>query len=168
MGYYVNIVESTFTIPQANLAEAYERLCALNDRDDLKRGRSHPGEELTDEARKALGYHPSKWFSWLDPNYPASCPDVEAILKALGFEVSVDGGGDLCIDAYNDKTGQEEVFLAAVSDLATGSIKWQGEHGERWLEVYGGEAVMVSEAVEAWGEPTPRKLDDLDPFYGYR
>ena len=152
MGYYINIIESTFTIPTANLDEAYKRMCALNENDSIKRGGSYPGEPMDEDKRAALGYNPNKWFSWTDPNYPSKCADAEAILRHLGFEVMVTRSG-LIITQYDSKYGQEELFLAAVCDLATGYIVWGGENGERWRDTFGGKHITRQEGYMAWGTP---------------
>ena len=164
MGYYINIDESTLTIPKANLAEAYERMCALNDRDDLKRGGAMPRDEMDAAARKALGYHPDKWFSWMAPDYPAKCDDAASILEMLGFHVETTTDGDLRILFYDSKAGQEDLFLTVISDLATGSITWRGEEGEVWRETYGEEAVAVQNGEVVFGKSYPRTLDKATTF----
>ena len=159
MGYYVEITESTFTIPKANLAAAYERMVALNDHDDLKRGGQWPAEDMTADERVATGYNPSKWFSWMEPNYPGVVADTNGVLEMLGFETETDENGDVLVRGYDNKTGQEDIFLTAISDLATGYLVWRGEQGEVWRETYGGEAVIVHEAELTFpGDGSPRTL----------
>lgn len=127
MGYYVEIVESTAYIPAHLTALAYERMCELNKRNDLKLGGSWFGGEQREW-----------WFSWMDPNYPETCKDAQEVLEQLGFEVSkmievgVDGFG-LKIVGYDSKTGQEDLFLCVIKDLIHGKIKWEGEDGEKWV-----------------------------------
>ena len=168
MGYYINIDESTFTIPKANLAEAYERMCALNDRDDLKRGGAWPlsaaANAMDAAARKALGYHPDKWFSWMAPDYPTKCADAASILEMVGFQVETTTDGDLRILFYDRKAGQEDLFLTVISDLATGSITWRGEEGEMWRETYGEEAVAVQNGEVVFGKSHPRTIDKATTF----
>ena len=163
MGYYVEITDSTFTIPTANLDEAYRRMVALNDDDDLKRGGTFGREAIDPAKRAALGYHPDRWFSWMDPNYPAKCADAEAIIRELGFECGMEDEG-LVIYSYDNKSGQEDVFLTAIADLATGYIVWRGEEGETWKETYGESDVKVRYATMTFGEPEARTMSDLHRY----
>lgn len=143
MGYYVNIVESTFKIPAENLQEAYDRMCKLNFtvKNTDKRGGSWPGKD------KAPEYGPDKssWFSWMDWNYHETCKDAKSVLGAVGFETEYDDNGNLLITYYDSKTGQEDLFLESISGISTGYIVWKGEEGELWGETYGGEKVIRKE-----------------------
>jgi hypothetical protein len=132
MGYYVRIVNSTARIPAANLDRAYQRMCALNHtHDHVKRGGSWGGGKQT-----------AKWFSWMDANYPETCADAQAVLEQLGFETQYNAQGDLLIMYYDSKTGQENLFLESIKNLATGSILWQGEEGETWTTEFQGERII--------------------------
>ena len=131
MGYYVTTQSSTFTIPAENLDEAYTRMCQLNQNNDMKRGGSWPRPD------NIVGPHEKIWFSWMDWNYPETCKDAGEILEQLGFGISYDDGGDLYIDYYDSKTGSEDDFLNAISDLASGEIEWKGEDGAFWKQVFG-------------------------------
>ena len=131
MGYYVHIEESNCMLPAKNYALAYWRMCALNDHDELKRG----------------GSRTEKWFSWMGKNYPETCEDAKDILVELGFDMEETNDG-LTIYGYDSKSGQEELFLAAISDLLitvngmydSGHkpfIVWRGEDDMVWKDVYG-------------------------------
>ena len=127
MGYYVNIEDSNIKLPAKNKELAYWRMCGLNNRDELKRGGS-----LTE-----------KWFSWMDKNYPETCKDVHSILLALGFDIE-ERDDDLVIHSYNDKSGQEGLFLEVISDLVVADkgderpfIVWRGEDDMVWKDIYG-------------------------------
>jgi|TARA_B110001454_G_scaffold219037_1_gene249453 hypothetical protein len=132
MGYYVHIEDSNCMLPHKHADLAYWRMCALNKNDDMKRGGSSNGD---------------KWFSWMDPNYPETCKDAQAILVELGFDVEEQDDG-LVIYAYDNKSGQEELFLGAISDLlrtvkdenSTQNkpfIVWRGEDDMVWKDLYG-------------------------------
>lgn len=152
MGYWVNIIEGNVTIPKANLEEAYKRMCALNDNDSIKRGGSWGGENDSNSPRPdGLNYHPGKWFSWMDANYPEVCADAKAILDMVAFE-SEYRNGDLFIYGYDSKTGQEELFLQAISDLCTDDsfLVWRGEDGEMWKDIFGAKAVKTMTPVITW------------------
>lgn len=141
MGYYVSIEESTFQIPVENLDAAYKAMCELNYTvpNRQKRGWSSPGR---DEAPE-YGPHKCCWFSWMSWNYHETCKSAAGILEEVGFYTSIDKNGNLHIEGYDSKTGQEDLFLKAISTLSKGYIVWKGEEGEIWGETYGGEEVVV-------------------------
>ena len=141
MGYYVSIEESTFTIPVENLDAAYKAMCELNYTvpNSQKRGGSYPGKDKEPE----YGPHKCCWFSWIDWNYNETCTSADDILQQLGFYTYISENGNLHIDGYDSKTGQEDLFLKAISTLSKGYIIWKGEEGEVWGETYGGEKVIV-------------------------
>ena len=149
MGYYVHIEDSNCMLPHKHADLAYWRMCALNKNDDMKRG----------------GSKTEKWFSWMEKNYPETCKDAKDILVQLGFDVE-EGDGGLVIYAYDNKSGQEGLFLEAMSDLVvahTGDekpfITWRGEDDMVWKETYGerlvkhfqGTIVFLEEGVGMWG-----------------
>ena len=132
MGYYVEIEVSNAVIPAENLERAYAKMCALNTtHDHVKRGGSYSGGKQT-----------AKWFSWMDENYPDTCKDARAVLDALGFYTHYDEQGNLHIDGYDSKTGQEDLFLQTIADDATGKIAWRGEDGDRWTTLFYGDRVI--------------------------
>jgi hypothetical protein len=132
MGYYVNIVSSTMRIPQANLQRVYDKMCALNiTHHDQKNGGSWDAGQQT-----------GKWFSWMDANYPETCPDARSILNALGFETQYDTAGDLLVTGYDSKMGQEDLFLSSIENDAIGKIIWCGEDDERWTTKFFGDCVI--------------------------
>ena len=140
MGYYVHIEDSNCMLPHKHADLAYWRMCALNDKDELKRG----GAYGKDEDGNPLM---NKWFSWMDENYPEICKDARDVLVELGFDMEETDDG-LIINAYDSKSGQEELFLAAISDLlrtvkdenSTQNkpfIVWRGEDDMVWKDLYG-------------------------------
>jgi len=140
MGYYVSITDSTFTIAPENLDEAFRRLCALNDDDNLKTGgRYGPPTNCNKNDPRPAGaeFHPARWFSWMDANYPTKCETACDVLMMLGFECEFLDDGSLIIVSYDNKTGQEQLFLETLSNLATGYIAWQGEDSSEWKDEYG-------------------------------
>lgn len=120
MGYYVQLEESTFKIPPENLEEATRRLKALNHKPGVyKRGGSSDGRE---------------WFSWMEENYDEIYNDASEILEALGFSVYVDVDGGIIPEGYDNKSGQEELFITEIGDLAEEGwhMVWRGEDGDVW------------------------------------
>lgn len=139
MGYYISTVEVDFFLSKVNFDDAYKAMCALNDRDDLKRGGSFGGGDDARSNRPAgLNYHPHKWFSWLDANYPDKCKTAPEILQQLGFELSYDADGNIVYLSYDNKAGQEDLFLEAIAPFVKRNsyIIWRGEDGEHWKQIF--------------------------------
>jgi hypothetical protein len=114
MGYYIHTEDCTLRIPAANLAAAWDRFAELDKRKDLQH---HRGEGLVG-------------FSFLPINFTESINSVAGVLEALGFDVQQDADdADLYIHGYNDKAGQEDLFLFALSGLMDGYVEWMGEDG---------------------------------------
>lgn len=138
MGYDVRITNSTAKIPAANLKRAWEKMCALNTtHHHMKRGGSWSGGKAQAD---------SKWFSWMDADYPRTCRTAQAVLEQLGFYCYVDEAGDLHIADYDSKMGQEELFMEAIVNEACGVIEWIGEEGETWKTQFKGDNVIEAEA----------------------
>jgi len=143
MGYYVTLIESNASIPADKLDEAYTLLCDLNQRNDLKRGgngkyafgRTPEGEEPIE------GPHKGVWFSWMDWNYPDTCPTTDAILTQVGYEMYPDENEALIFGSYDNKTGCEGVFVAALAPVLASTddqpvqFVWRGEDGALWRQV---------------------------------
>ena len=140
MGYYVHIEDANCKLPAKHYDVAYWRMCELNKRDELKRGGSYSKNEDGTE-------NVTKWFSWMEENYPETCKTALEILEELGFEVEDQEDG-LAIYGYDNKSGQEELFLASISDLLvtvdgmydSGNkpfIVWRGEDDMVWKDIYG-------------------------------
>ena len=148
MGYYVTITEAGFTIPPENLDAAYEAVCELNNHNDLKRGGTFP--PLKDQP--AHGPRKDKNFSWMDWNYHETCSNLEEVLQQVGFDVDVNPDNGLSIIYYDNKTGQEDLFLEAIAPFATeGSyIMWRGEEGEQWQNVVKNGTLTQLNAVVSW------------------
>ena len=128
MGYYVTLIDSNFTIPADKLDEATRLLKALNHQPGIeKRGGSYSGGKQT-----------ASWFSWMSENYDQELHTAREIFAELGFDVL--GGGenssDLTLDSYDNKMGQEDLFIDAVSHLANEDwyLEWRGEDGTYWRQ----------------------------------
>jgi len=137
MGYYVHIEDSNCMLPKKHFDLAYWRMCDLNKHDELKRGGSF-GKDADGNPLE------TKWFAWMDENYPETCKTALEILEELGFEVEIVEDEGIVIYGYDNKSGQEEIFLAAISDLLVqhkGDVRpfitWRGEDDMVWKEVYG-------------------------------
>lgn len=133
MGYYVTLESSNFTIPAENLAEAFERLKALNHKPGVeKRGGSFSGGKYT-----------AKWFSWMSEKYDEEARDAAHIFEMLGFEVDTAEDGAITLTYYDNKTGQEDLFIDEVADLAVPGwvMEWRGEDGDKWRQTAKGQEV---------------------------
>jgi hypothetical protein len=135
LGYYITNTDGEFLIPPQNIDAAYRALCALNDRDELKSGGAWGGghPDARDARPEGMDHHPARWFSWLPPNYPTTCTNAEEVFTALGFGAYTDEDG-LHVAGYDDKTGDQEHFLAAVAPFCSrlSSLDFRGECGEMW------------------------------------
>lgn len=143
MGYYVHIQESTFELLAKDYDVAYEAMCALNQYDDIKRGGSfrkdpETGEEIT-----------NRWFSWMTPDYPESLNTAIEILHEVGFDLD-EHDTSLTITNYDNKTGQEDLFLEAICPWASGHIVWSGEDGDRWMDNYDHMVVRRFHPADEW------------------
>tara|TARA_Y100000034_G_scaffold136426_1_gene212828 strand:- start:407 stop:889 length:483 start_codon:yes stop_codon:yes gene_type:complete len=123
--------------------EAYVAMCALNKFDNIKRGGSYHKNPDTGVVTE------NKWFSWMTPNYPDTLTTVEEIFKELGFEINTSETG-LEIWGYDDKTGQEDLFLEACCPWASGNIAWRGEDGDEWMDNYDHMAVRRYYRSNEW------------------
>ena len=124
MGYYVQLKDSTFRIPDENLVEAAARLKALNHKPGVyKQGGAYGGPN-----------DGQKWFSWMEPDYDEIYDTAQEILEALGFYCIEYDDGSLLVEGYDNKTGQEDLFIAEIADLAVEGWEmiWQGEDGNAW------------------------------------
>lgn len=146
MGYFVDGYGS-ITIKNTDKVKAHQAMTALNQRDDLKQGGSWGGEHDARNPRPAgMNYHPGKWFSWLQADYPSTCPDFLSVLEHLGFETVITEQDDTSTTyrlIYSSKTGQEDLFLNAISPYITGEIEWSGEDGNRWKQIFNKRGVTV-------------------------
>lgn len=140
MGYYVSTIEAEFFLSKVNFDDAYKAMCALNDRDDLKRGGSYGGGGIDARSDRPAGlnYHPHKWFSWLDPDYPDKLKTTPDILQQIGFDLHYDDNGNIVYLQYDNKMGQEDLFLEAIAPFVKRNsyIIWRGEDGEHWKDIF--------------------------------
>lgn len=82
------------------------------------------------------GAKTASWFSWMDEDYDQKLHTAKEIFEALGFEVSDTSDGGISLDFYDNKTGQEELFVQEVGDLAEEGwyLRWRGEEGALWQD----------------------------------
>lgn len=135
MGYCVEVLDMKVRIRKENLEEAYRRMCALNDRTDLK----HSGSMLPDGTWSS--------FSWIHKDYPEQCIDAREIFEELRFQC-VEADGTLIIHSFiGEKIGDEDIFFKEIEDLVEdGSYaEWLGEDGERWKWFFNGSGMEIKQ-----------------------
>lgn len=150
MGYYVSTMNADFRIPAENLDKAYDALCALNARDELKTGGG--GREVKPDDSQSVANDPTRWFSWMPWNYDEVYTTADEILNALGFETYKEDNGDVTILYYDSKMGAEEHFLRALAPFVTdGSyVEWRGEDGSMWRQEFGNGEMTELEGEIVW------------------
>lgn len=156
MGYYITMDKSTISVPKEKQDEAYKALCDLNLRNDLKTGGSWPRPDDIE------GPNPYVWFSWMEWDYPEKYSNLREVLTAVGFEVQ-ETDDELRVVYYDDKTGCEYVFLAALAPFMTDGCysEWRGEDGEEWRHEYRDGRVFGMERIKSWGPPTELSILSL-------
>lgn len=134
MGYYVTTMDQNIFIDKKYFGDIYNKMCKLNDYDELKRGGSSKDGEPY-EGR----YNPNKWFAWMDYNYPETCNNLQEILQQIGFEITYDDEGNITGLFYDNKTGSEDYFLQCFAGYVPfGSfIEFKGEDDAYYKYVYG-------------------------------
>ena len=155
MGYFVETVEIDFVIPAENVKHAYEAMCKLNAHDELKHGGIWGGKEeyyMKPVGSTSLASSARKNFSWMDWNYDETCANAEDIFDQLGFDTEIDENGNLRVLSYDNKSGQEELFLEACAPYVTpGSyIVWEGEDRAMWKNEFDGETMNKEHANIIW------------------
>jgi hypothetical protein len=173
MGYYVSTTEVNFFLAKEHFNSVYQKMCELNNYDDLKRGGSYGANTDPVEGDK---YPRNKWFSWMSPNYPDTCKDMFEILQELGFEWELDQEGNITrIEYPYNKTGSEEYFLCCFAGYAKdGSyLEFRGEEGDTYWRYVFTNGVMFRQdgeisinynhaEVYEFGKPTQADIDFIE------
>jgi len=149
MGYYINLVSSNFEIPETQAV--LEALKSINSQDDIKRGGS-------------FGEKRQFWFSWMPENYDVTVTSVKEVFELLGFEVETNEiistdkpWGTVKLIGYDNKTGQEDIFLQAVAPYVEtyNHLEWRGESGEVWRDVVINGVMHRQQAKLVFDTPAP-------------
>ena len=152
MGYYVTLEGNNAYIRKDKLDEAYKILCELNNHTELKRG----GCGTLDNRQKIEGPHEDIWFSWMEWNYPETCANAFEILLQLGFELEDDGNGGISFFGYDNKTGSEDVFIAALAPVLSSDdgsapwFEWRGEDGAHWRQIVSDGVMKLQQPQVTW------------------
>lgn len=134
MGYYVELVDAHFRIPDdPRVLQAWKD---ANVRlHGLKRGGSSNGE---------------RWFSWMPASFD-QYSSVSEVLEDMGFEGEMSFPGTIWLRRYDSKQGQEALLLSVIAPfVADGDyLVFRGEDGEVYrLEVRGGRLLRSYGRVE--------------------
>jgi len=124
MGYFIN-AHGTITMPRSTDIEALHALKMLNYNHEAKRGGLLGNPEATFDTR---------WYSWMPTHWHETVASVEEVLEMVGFQTvkQRQAGLDVYTLTYDNKTGQEDVFLNCLAGYAQVDIEVVGEDGERW------------------------------------
>jgi hypothetical protein len=132
MGYYVQITSVDAKIPFDKTEAAYEAMVALNSKDEVKQLTFIKDGEIVRE------------FMRLDHDYPTHLKSAAEILEALRFQVTVEETGDITIEGFDAKTGDEDAFIDALAPFIVSAydpdgeayMEWRGEEGELWRQLF--------------------------------
>ena len=139
MGYYVQMVGADFTIPETE--EVLEALRAMPKKyKEYQRG----------------GDGTNRWFSWMPDEELENAVSVKAVFESVGFDVFDYGNGTFSLSGFDNKTCQEEMYLAVVAPFVEkGSYtEWRGEDGEmyRFTVDYKGQLTVQTPREIQWGD----------------
>lgn len=132
MGYYVTLEESNIFVKKEDFDAVYQKMCQLNDFDELKRGGSFGSNNDNVEGER---YPRDKWFSWMDYNYPETCNNLFEVLQQLGFDWDLDEDGNLINLSYYNKVGNEEYFLSCFAGYTRDGdyLSYKGEENDDYF-----------------------------------
>lgn len=159
MGYYVSIDECNIFIAKSDLQKAYQACVDLNQKDNLKSGgggdyKLPNGAKVTIKSRRPKGmtYHPCKWFSWMEADYPNKLKNLIEILESLGFEVQEDNDGNIVYLNYDNKIGDEVHFFKVIAPYVKNNshISWVGEDHTMWRWLFKSKKMIVQQANIVW------------------
>lgn len=145
MGYYIT-AHGTIEMPRSLDAEALHALKMLNYDHEQKRGSGGRGGNPFEV----------RWYSWMPPRYHETVGSITEVLELVGFEVTKtrQAGLDVYTLAYDNKSGQEDVFLNCLADYAQVNIEVAGEDGARWrwVNAKAGSTLEYHEAVVTYNK----------------
>ena len=150
MGYYVRIDDASWIV-----TESAETLSALHEMvtkyHAIKRGGSSNGES---------------WFSWMSDETILGCTTAQQVFTELGFETTAEGDS-FAIHGYDNKTGQEDLFLAVVAPFTVNGsyMDWVGEDDNRYrFEVRDGRMYQAQATIK-WSDAEPYRYLHYDVNY---
>lgn len=147
MGYYVTVIEGDAYIPAENVEAACRTLEGMFD--------SSVMEKNANGGSWSGGIPQEVWYSWVDTNTCLDLlknNDLEGFLDHWSFFPYSDGDNNVYFGGYDSKTGNEDFMLAVIAPhVAEGtSLKWRGEEGEMWADVFEGGKKLEKTAKVVW------------------
>ena len=140
MGYYIDLTKAEWEIPEtAEVLQALKE--SVTKYHAIKRGGSSDGES---------------WFSWMDDSEILGAETAQTVFIRLGFDTLTTDLG-FTLEGYNNKTGQEDVFLAVVAPYCEdGSyVEIRGEDGSEWQYSVRNGKLHYAEVRKSFDEPVP-------------
>lgn len=143
MGYYTTLIDTNLLVKKEDFQSIYEKMCELNNYDELKRGGGFGQLEEQGESK----WNPNKWFSWMPYNYPELYFTMQEVLEQVGFELSFNEDGDLIKIEYYNKTGNEDYFLSCFAGYVKDGtfIQFKGEGDSDYYQYVFKDGKMILE-----------------------
>jgi hypothetical protein len=147
MGYYIEMSEADFTIPERE--------------DVLNAIRQIPVKY------KALANYGGQGFGWLSTEEIENAESVQALFESAGFECVNYGNKTFGLNTYYNKTAREDLLLAVVAPFVEhGSFtEWRGEDGEVYrFTVYRGKLTVQTPREIVWHDHERLIIDGVNPY----
>lgn len=161
MGYYIDLVKSDWYVPIENENAAFQALKDLNrpENNHLKSGGS-----FGPDGKKSVF-----WYSWMPEDYDAHAESVADVLEMLGFECLADSTGTRITGWYQEKMGDERVFLNALAPyVPDGSyLEWRGEDFRAWRYFFSNGTMIEQQGTIFWGPRDGSKLGSWNDTINY-
>jgi hypothetical protein len=147
MGYNIEIMDSDAYIPADQIEAACRGMEPMMQPEQVAKngqGGSWGG-----------GVQSQVWYSWVDDKVCRDLlarNDLKSFLEHWGFDCFKDTNGDLHIDHYDSKSGQEDLMLQNLAPFVAKdtSIAWRGEDGAMWMNVFDGTHMLEKTAKITW------------------
>lgn len=141
-GYYVKLINSYAILYKENHSEILERWHEMNNKkyDNIKSG------SVSDRTGIL-----SKHYSWMPTDYDKITHTAQEVLKHLSFEFSENEKGDIIIEGFDNRSGQENLFFKKIGDLVpAGSLmQWSVSGGGEYAWVFDGAKMQELSVKEA-------------------
>lgn len=145
MSVYAFIKSSNVIVKEEKQQAALEAVKSMNS-DHTNKIVGRPGEEERPENSKSVSDDANYWFRWLEWNYDELVDSLEEFLDKLDFGTEKTENGDLVIDDYANKTGDEELFFRVLAPfIESGSyIEWETDYNSKYRWDFDGKEMTVT------------------------
>lgn len=135
MGYYVELIQSDVILTQEKQPSILQTWKDLNhpSNNHQKRGGSWGNGKQT-----------AHWYSSMPPNYDKTVQTCQDVLDLLGFTHTTFPNGDISVQGYSNKMGQEDIFFKSIaSSISFGQhMLFKGEDNSYYAWFFDGNAVI--------------------------